>query len=84
MPKVGEIVTAPPQKLKAWRMDALRNEDRVQMQNMAKKLRKFRGDAPMVARRVNNPPSASSSTNGSSIANTNSVTRAPPKKQSMI
>lgn len=42
-----------PLKAKSWRIDALRGDDRVQMQNMIRKLKKFRGDAPAPIRRPN-------------------------------
>lgn len=42
MAKKSEIVVAPPQKQKEWRIDRMINEDRLQMLSLVKKMQKFR------------------------------------------
>eukprot|EP00826_Nyctotherus_ovalis_P061252 TRINITY_DN8699_c0_g2_i3.p1 TRINITY_DN8699_c0_g2~~TRINITY_DN8699_c0_g2_i3.p1 ORF type:complete len:485 (+),score=134.76 TRINITY_DN8699_c0_g2_i3:536-1990(+) len=49
----GSEAIFSPQKMKSWRIDALRGDDRAQMQNIIRKLKKFRGDAPAPIRRSN-------------------------------
>jgi len=75
------------QQVKAWRLDALRDDDRTQMQNMIKKLKRFRGDVPAPVRRVVPSVSQSSTSTAFSKGNTNAGqqgARAVPKKQSTL
>ena len=50
----GSEISYSSQKSKSWRIDSLRDDDRVQMQNMIRKLKRFRGDVPAPVRRHNN------------------------------
>ena len=83
--KMPEMVAPPPQKLKAWKLDALRNEDRMQMQSMVKKLKRFRGDAPIAARKSNAASNITSSASGSNVGSSGpAAARGSLKKQSIF
>lgn len=75
----------PSQQVKSWRLDALRNDDRIQMQNIVKELKRFRGDAPAPVRKVAPSVSQSSTSTAFSRGNTNNAQQGPramPKRQS--
>ena len=80
--KICEGLVAPPQKVKAWRLDAMRNDDRVQMQSMVKKLRKFRSDVPIAARRTIVPANASNPGSSGYVGSEQPASRTAQRKQS--
>jgi len=84
--KTNEIIAPPPQKMKAWKLDALRNDDRVQMVNMVKKLKRFRGDAPIAPRRnlPNNSTTGTSNGTASTGMTGEASGRAVAKRQSIF
>jgi hypothetical protein len=61
-------VLPPPQKQKEWKMDALRNQDRLQISSISQQLRKCRKQVVTDSR--HNPPTNS---NVSTIANRSQV-----------
>lgn len=81
----GRTEVHPSQQVKSWRLDALRNDDRQQMQNMVKKLKRFRGDAPAPVRKA--APSVSQSSTSTAFGrgtanNRQQGARTIPKRQS--
>ncbi len=69
-----ENVNAPPSKQKEWKRDRLRNDDRLQMLNLARKLRKYRGEG-QAGHRANVPPAVHTP------ASATSVGRKPPSNR---
>ncbi len=84
VPAKLDVIAAPPQKQKAWRLDSIRNDDRTQMQSMVKKLRRFRNEAP-AARRAAVPAGANGAASGGAIGNgTPTGGRSNAKRQSKV
>lgn len=74
-----------PQKQKTWKMDSLRNDDRQQMQNMIRKLRRYRDEDQSGAKKSIQRDTTStsvSSAKDSKPGNNPPQNRVPAKKSS--
>ena len=77
-----ENVVPPPQKQKTWKLDKLRNDDRLQMQNLVRKLHRCREEGQSAIRRANPPSNLQSNVGSANVSRKAPSNRIVTKKPS--